>query len=120
MRTSVGRFLRNIRIDRGEILRDMAQNLGVSSAFLSAVENGKKKVPDSWIQKLGSIYSLTPAQVSELKDAILCSGDTVELDIQNVSDESRRLAVSFARRFDTLDKEITKKLLGILTEHGED
>ena len=43
MLTSIGRFLRKLRIDHGEILKDMADALGVSSAFLSAVENGKKK-----------------------------------------------------------------------------
>lgn len=49
MLTSVGRFLRTLRIDHGEILKDMADVLGVSSAFLSAVENGKKKMPEGWI-----------------------------------------------------------------------
>ena len=67
MVTSVGNFFRQLRINRGEILRDMAQNLGVSSAFLSAVENGKKRVPDAWISKLEKIYSLTPVQMAELK-----------------------------------------------------
>ena len=45
MLTSIGRFLRKLRIDHGEILKDMADALGVSYAFLSAVENGKKKCP---------------------------------------------------------------------------
>ena len=47
MITCVGRFLRKLRIDRGEILKTMAETLGVSSAFLSALENGKKKFPDA-------------------------------------------------------------------------
>ena len=42
MITSLGRFLRKLRIDQGEILKDMADKLGVSVSFLSAVENGKK------------------------------------------------------------------------------
>ena len=50
MLTSIGRFLRKLRIENGEILKDMAEALGVSSAFLSAVENGKKKMPESWIE----------------------------------------------------------------------
>ena len=52
MLPSIGRFLRKLRIDNGEILKDMAEALGVSSAFLSAVENGKKKMPEGWIEKL--------------------------------------------------------------------
>lgn len=57
MLTGIGKFLRKLRIDNEEILKDMADALGVSSAFLSAVENGKKKMPDSWIEKLKDIYS---------------------------------------------------------------
>ena len=33
MLTSIGRFLRKLRIDNGEILKDMAEALGVSSAL---------------------------------------------------------------------------------------
>ena len=43
--TKFGEYARDLRIDRGENLKEMAKNLGVSSAFLSAVENGKKQVP---------------------------------------------------------------------------
>ena len=43
MLTSIGKFLRKLRMSNGEILRDMAEALEVTSAFLSAVENGKKK-----------------------------------------------------------------------------
>ena len=44
MLTSLGRFLRKLRIDRGEILKNMAEKLEVTSSFLSAVENGKKRM----------------------------------------------------------------------------
>lgn len=120
MVTSVGKFLRKLRIDSGEILRDMAKKLDVSSAFLSAVENGKKKIPDTWLLKLEAAYSLTSQQMDELKNAIAESGDTVELNVRNASDANRRLAVSFARQFDTLDEETAKKLLEILKDHKED
>ena len=42
MLTALGRFLRKIRIDRNELLKDMADKLEVSASFLSAVENGKR------------------------------------------------------------------------------
>jgi len=38
MLTSLGQFLRKLRLERGEILKTMADKLGVTSAFLSAVE----------------------------------------------------------------------------------
>ncbi len=120
MITSVGKFLRKLRIDSGEILRDMANKLDVSSSFLSAVENGKKKVPDAWLPKLEAFYSLKPQQMEEFRNAILESADTVELNIQNASTANRQLAVSFARQFDTLDEETAKKLFDILKNHKED
>ena len=120
MLTSVGKFLRKLRIDKGEILKTMAETLGVSSAFLSAVENGKKKMPDTWFPKLREYYVLTDKQIEELKQAVVESGDTIELHIRNASERNRQLAVSFARQFDTLDEETSRKLFNILNKHTEE
>lgn len=120
MITSIGRFLRKLRIDHGEILRDMANRLEVSSAFLSAVENGKKKVPEAWIPKLEEFYSLTPMQMEELRVAVAESSNTVEINIRNASVSNRQLAISFARHFDSLDEETVKKLLDILKKRKGD
>lgn len=120
MVTSIGRFLRKIRIDHGEILRNMADRLKVSSAFLSAVENGKKKVPEAWISKLEELYSLTPEQMEELRVAIAESGNTVEINIHNAPDANRQLAVSFARQFNALDDKTIKKIYEILKKRRGD
>ena len=42
--TKLGIALRKIRLDRQELLKNMADKLKVSSAFLSAVETGKKRL----------------------------------------------------------------------------
>ncbi|MBQ4504903.1 MAG: helix-turn-helix transcriptional regulator, partial [Firmicutes bacterium] len=47
MLTEFGKMCRKMRIDRNELLAEMAGRVGVSPAFLSAVENGKRNVPDS-------------------------------------------------------------------------
>ena len=119
MPTSVGKFLRKLRIDHCEILRDMAERLGVSSAFLSAVENGKKKLPEAWLPKLKKLYSLTTEQLDELRNAIVEESNTIEMNVCNVSNQTRQLAVSFARKFDTLDEETVNKLLEILKKPKE-
>lgn len=110
MITSVGRFLRKLRIDRGEILKTMAETLGVSSAFLSALENGNKKFPDAWFEKMEDYYNLTANQMEELKTAVIESSDVVEFNMSNVSFENRQLAVSFARKFDSLYEEKQKNI----------
>lgn len=114
MLTSVGRFLRKLRIGKGEILKDMATRLNVSSAFLSAVENGKKKLPAAWYPILQKDYELSAVQMDELRQSVLESGDVVELNIKNATDSNRRLAVSFARQFDSLDEDTIKKLFELL------
>lgn len=120
MLTSIGKFLRKLRIDNGEILRDMANALEVSSAFLSAVENGKKKMPESWTEKLKNIYSFSPEQSEELQKAIIDTNDMVEINLHNASDNNRTLAISFAREFNSLDEETSNKILEMLKRHRED
>lgn len=98
----------------------MARQLGVSSAFLSAVENGKKRMPEVWLTKLESLYSLDAKQVEDLKEAVLETNGIIELDIRNSSTQNRQLAISFARRFDSLDEDTVHKISRILNKHKED
>ena len=53
MRTRLGDLLRSIRMKADISLRKMASDLGISPAFLSAVENGKKKIEDVKFETFG-------------------------------------------------------------------
>jgi len=116
MKTTVGNFLRDVRLDRSENLRDMAEALGVSSAFLSAVENGKKKMPDSWYGTLSKKYSLDKTRIEELKNAVLESSGVIKLNLSKANTTSRKLAVSFARSFESLNEEESEEILKILSK----
>lgn len=120
MVTTLGAFLRKLRLDNGEILKNMAENLGVSSAFLSAVENGKKKMPEAWYEKLTTLYDLNTEQQDILQQVSLESSGIVELNLKNVSHGNRRLAVSFARKFDSLDEETSQQIFKLLNKRKED
>ena len=120
MNTVVGSFLRKLRLQNGEKLKDMAEKLNVSSAFLSAVENGKKKMPNSWYDKLTNLYNLSTQQQEALKTAVIESGETVELNIKGISSGNRELAIYFARHFDTLDEETGKQIFAILKRKKEE
>ena len=50
--TRFGEMLRVLRVKNHEVMGDLARMLGVSTSFLSAVECGKKNVPDSWVDFL--------------------------------------------------------------------
>ena len=114
MRTSIGEFLRKRRLAKEQKLKDMAEILGVTSAFLSAVENGKKNMPDSWVRKIREEYSLTDEQCEQMKQSAMESQNFISLNMKNVSSINRELAVSFARQFDEMDEETSKQILNVL------
>lgn len=77
--TELGKFLRKLRIDRGETMRDMAKKIGVSTSFLSVVETGKKPIPENFICRIQSAYTFTSSQIAELKQSI----ETLNIEIAN-------------------------------------
>lgn len=116
MTTKIGDFLRKLRLDNQQILKDMAEILNVSSAFLSAVENGKKSMPDSWYPIFKKNYALSDEDMDNLRQAAMESQKTVSLNLKNASSANRQLAVSFARQFDDMDDVTSQKLLSILKD----
>lgn len=118
MITPIGKFLRKLRIDTGEILKDMAEKLHVSPAFLSAVENGKKKMPSTWNSTICILYQLSADQRAEFTKAIAATEESVTLDLTTFSFPQKEAAISFAREFPTFsDKEL--EALQIFLKRGD-
>ena len=115
MRTSIGEFLRKLRITRnGVLLKDMAMDLGVSSAFLSAVESGKKKFPSEWFTKIQEVYCLNDDELKDLKEAVAETNRMVEISLERLPLSSQKLAISFARNLDYIDKETAELFCRLL------
>lgn len=110
--TALGKFLRKIRIDRDERLYDMAKRLGVSSAFLSGVENGHKKASTTLINNIVDYYNLNESQQDKLKDALSLSENRI--DISQFSPQKQEATLMFARKFDELSKEQIEQIQKIL------
>lgn len=119
MLTSLGKFLRKLRIDEGEILRDMAAKLDVTVSFLSAVENGKKRMPSLWNGKICELYHLNPSQKEAFTAAIAETEEVLQMNFAGVDQGRRELAVSFARRFSEIDDTQAETIRRIL-EKGND
>lgn len=64
--TEFGKELRKIRLDNDELLKNMADKLSVGSAYLSAIEHGKKVVPSTLIYRLRDLYGLAAEEVDKL------------------------------------------------------
>jgi len=103
--TSFGKILRKIRIDRDEVLLDMAAKLDVTASFLSAVENGKRNVPATWTDLLPPIYALSEQEVDELRKAAMAQTAFVKLEIGKAKANAKRdeVVFAFARKIDELD-----------------
>lgn len=104
MVTRFGKFCRNLRMDNGELLYDMANRLKVSSAFLSRVENGKAKPPVEWSSVIASEYKLDEEQRVELDKCINEARENV-IRVDSLSRNDRDMMFAFARQLNGLDKE---------------
>lgn len=110
MITSFGKFCRKLRIDNGEILKDMALKLGVTSSYLSAVENGKRKIPEDWAEKIIEYYDLKKEDVRELEMAIMDSQNTFTINTESYNQEDKNLLLAFAREFGAMDDSQKKEM----------
>ena len=91
-------FCRKLRLDNNQILKDMADVLGVSSSYLSAVENGKRKIPDDWYEKISKSYCLTKDKQDDLF-SIIKSQDLQFNDVIESGDyKTKQMLISFARK----------------------
>lgn len=111
MVNNFGKFCRKLRIDEDELLYDMAERLGVSSAFLSKVENGKKKPPKEWREIIIREYCLKDSQIEELDQYMYEAQNDKSIDISNWEESDKMMMLSFARKFDSLDKDVLKRIL---------
>ena len=114
MITEFGKFLRSLRQSHAELLKDMAETLGVSAAFLSAVEAGKKSIPPTLVQQVIEAYRLPAQQIRDLHLAADASQRSATIDLDGASPEARGVAVALARQFNSLSNyelELLKKTM---------
>lgn len=116
MLTSFGKFSRKLRIDHGELLKEMANKLGVTSAYLSAVEVGKRSVPEDWINKIAVIYGLAAEEVMQLRIAYDQTVTQLKIDLSNQTPKHREAAMVFAREFKEMDENEINEFLRVI-EH---
>ncbi|KGM34766.1 helix-turn-helix domain-containing protein [Inquilinus limosus] len=119
--TEFGKEVRKLRIDRDLILKDMADALGVSPAFLSAVETGKKNVPNGFIARLAAAYSLDINTVHRLDEALLKSKSSFQIQVPaHASMAHREVAAQLARTFGGMDKAKAAQILALLKEEKDE
>lgn len=114
MLTPFGKTVRKMRIDLGLTLKSMAESMGKTSSYLSAIETGKRSITDTILNSIVSILAKSPSDVAELRKAALDSQQSVEINLSGRSANARNAAMAFARSFDELNEEDIAKLQSIL------
>lgn len=116
MLTAFGRELRKLRIDRAELLKDMAENLNVTASYLSAVEHGKREIPSNWVEKISKKYRLDESDIEKLREAADQSKLSITIKLINGDYQKNTLVNAFARKFDSLNESEIDKMMDILNK----
>lgn len=115
--TPFGARMRALRKARGLTLRRMAEDLGVTSAYLSALEHGHRGRP-SWlfIQRVCGYFNIIWDDAEALADLAKLSHPRVTIDTAGLHPKATLLANELARRMKELDETSISRMLKILQE----
>ena len=115
--TPFGQKLRTMRAERGITLKDMAGALGVSPAYLSALEHGHRGAP-AWylVQRIITFFNVIWDEAEEIERLAQISHPRIVVDTSGLGPEATELANKFARQIGTLSETDIRDLLGLLNE----
>jgi transcriptional regulator with XRE-family HTH domain len=117
--TPFGEKVRALRDARGVSLRQMAADLDVTPAYISALEHGHRSRP-SWalVQRIIAYFDLIWDDADELADLAKHSHPRVVIDTAGLSPEATRLANQLSLKIGRLDEGRLRALSDIL-DSGE-
>jgi transcriptional regulator with XRE-family HTH domain len=115
--TPFGRRVRELREERGITLAEMAGVLGVTPAYLSALEHGKRGRPTfTLIQGVIHVLGVIWDEADELVRLADLSHPRVTVDTAGLDPEATLLANRLAREIGVLDPEDLTRLCAVLDE----
>ena len=103
--TPLGERIRELRRERGVSQKDMAASIGVSAAYLSALEHGHRGVP-TWamIQKIIGYFNVIWDDAEELQKLAEGSHPRVVVDTAGLSPAATELANLMAQAVGELNE----------------
>jgi transcriptional regulator with XRE-family HTH domain len=115
--TPFGHKIRKYRRDRGLSLKTMAYDIGVSAAYLSALEHGKRGTP-TWtlVQRIITYFNIIWDEAEELVRLAQISDPRVVIETGGLSPEATELANHLARQISDLGLNEIVTLLGLLKQ----
>jgi transcriptional regulator with XRE-family HTH domain len=116
MLTDFGLEVRKLRLEKRMRLKEMAEKLKMSSAFLSAVETGRKRVPPGLPERIAELMDLDDLSAARLRKAAAKSVRSIRLDVSQRDERAQELAVTFARKFPSMDTNEVQRLMKALVD----
>lgn len=104
--TDFGKAVRKARLDAEETLSTMAESLNVSPAFLSAMETGRKKISEEWVEKITLFFQDREINVEKL--GVYADISNKSVSIADCDPDMQMLIAGFARS--DLDAETLSKV----------
>lgn len=103
--TPLGEKMRALRRERGVSQSEMAAAIGVSAAYLSALEHGRRSAP-TWtlIQKIIGYFNIIWDEAEELEQLAKVSHPRVTLDTSGLTPAATELANLLAENIGRLDE----------------
>jgi transcriptional regulator with XRE-family HTH domain len=115
--TPFGEAVRRIRKERGLTQKAMAKALGVSPAYLSALESGKRGRPGfDFLQRVAGYLNIIWDDADELFRVAALSHPRVVVDTTGLPAQHTAFANRLAREIRTLDASVIAELEEILSK----
>ncbi|MFN4140634.1 helix-turn-helix domain-containing protein [Aestuariivirga sp.] len=113
--TPFGDRMRKLRAERGVTLKEMADAIGVSSAYLSALEHGKRGRP-GWhlIQRILAYFNIIWDDAEEVVRLARISHPRIAIDTSGLAPKATELANRLADDIGKLDQATLEELLAVL------
>ena len=118
--TPFGDRMRKLRAERNVTLKDMAEALGVSSAYLSALEHGKRGRP-GWhlIQRILAYFNIIWDEAEDLFMIADASHPRAVVDTAGMPPEYTALANELARKIRVLTPDVVEQMRNLLEAAGK-
>ena len=104
--TPFGLKIRELRRERNITLKKMSEDLGVTSAYFSALEHGHRGQPSSGlVQQVCGYFDLIWDDAEELRRLAQLSHPRIVVDTTGLSPQATELANTLAAKIKDLDEE---------------
>lgn len=109
--TPLGAKLRELRAERNISLKEMAEGLNVSSAYLSALEHGKRGKP-TWylLHRMIAFFNIIWDEAEELQRLAEISDPKITIDTGGMAPEATELTNRLAKEIGTLSPQTLEHL----------